>query len=67
MAGDLPLPPAGGPAAPGREPDAREDQRLGLLLATIWATRTGRTPPAAPLHELSPGELMHFWADDQLE
>ena len=48
-------------------PDAREDQLLALLLTTIWATRTGRALPPVPVSDLSPGELMDFWADDQLE
>lgn len=67
MAGDLPLTPARDAAAAACAPDACEDRRLALLLTTIWATRTGRTPPAVPLSELSPDELVHFWADDQLE
>ena len=48
-------------------PDAQDDQRLALLLTIIWAARTGRVPPRGPVSELSAGELMDFWADDQFE
>jgi hypothetical protein len=49
------------------EPGAYEDHLLAVLLTTIWATRTGRTLPPVPVSELSPEELVNFWADDQLE
>jgi hypothetical protein len=52
---------------PAAGPAAREDQLLALLLTTIWATRTGRELPPVPVSELSPAELMDFWADDQLD
>jgi hypothetical protein len=52
---------------PAAGPAAREDQLLALLLTTIWATRTGRELPPVPVSELSPEELMDFWADDQLD
>lgn len=52
---------------PAAGPAAREDQLLALLLTTIWATRTGRDLPPVPVSDLSPAELMEFWADDQLD
>jgi len=66
MATNSPIPP--GPATkPAAGPGAREDQLLAHLLTVIWATRTGRTLPPGPVSDLSPEELMDFWADDQLE
>ena len=44
---------------------ARDDQSLALLLASIWAARTGRALPEGPVSELGPEELMNFWADDE--
>jgi hypothetical protein len=52
-------------AAP--EPYAPEDQALALILITAWAVRTGRVLRPVPISELSPAELVEFWADDQLE
>jgi hypothetical protein len=37
-----------------------------LALITVWATRTGRTLRDVPASELSPDELVTFWADDQM-
>ena len=58
------------PAAPadGRYvavPD--DDQVLALMLIAIWTVRTGRALRTVPVRELSPEELVNFWADDQLE
>jgi hypothetical protein len=66
MAPDLPLTPVR-PAMAAAGPGACEDQLLAVLLTTIWAIRTGRTLPPVPVSELSPEELVNFWADDQLE
>src|SRR5882724_10616134 len=66
MAPDLPLTPVRAAMA-AADPGAYEDQLLAVLLTTIWATRTGRTLPPVPVSELSPEELVNFWADDQLE
>jgi hypothetical protein len=44
-----------------------EDRALSLLLTTAWAARTGRVLRPVPVTELSPEELVNFWADDQLE
>ena len=48
------------------EQDGSDDRILALALITVWATRTGRTLRNVPAGELSPDELMTFWADDQL-
>jgi hypothetical protein len=64
MAPDLPLTPRATMAA--AEPGAYEDRLLAVLLTTIWATRTGRTLRPVPVSELSPEELVDFWADDQI-
>ena len=61
---NLPLTPVR--ATTAAEPGACQDQMLALMLTTIWATRTGRTLPPVPVSELSPEELIGFWADDQL-
>lgn len=66
MVPDLPLTPRRAAGA-GADPNTQEDHLLGLLLTTIWATRTGRALPPVPVSELSPEELMDFWADDQFE
>jgi hypothetical protein len=44
-----------------------DDRALALLLITVWAARTGRVPRPVPVSELTPEELVNFWADDQLE
>ncbi len=44
-----------------------EEQVLALVLITAWAVRTGRVLRPVPMGELSPEELVDFWADDQLE
>jgi hypothetical protein len=36
-------------------------------LYTIWAVRTGRRLRDVPVSELTPEELVDFWADDELE
>ncbi|GAA2436690.1 hypothetical protein GCM10010191_59340 [Actinomadura vinacea] len=43
---------------------------LGLLALTLiatWSVRTGRHLRAVSVDDLSPDELIEFWADDQLE
>jgi hypothetical protein len=40
---------------------------VALSLFTVWAARTGRVLRAVPTSELTPEELIEFWADDQLE
>jgi hypothetical protein len=64
MTPDLPLTPRATMAA--AEPGAYEDRLHAVLLTTIWATRTGRTLRPVPVSELSPEELVDFWADDQI-
>lgn len=44
-----------------------DDAVLARSLFTTWAARTGRTLRDVPVNELTPGELIEFWADDQLE
>ena len=48
------------------EPFVSEDHALALILITAWAVRTGRVLRTARISELSPAELVEFWADDQL-
>jgi len=43
------------------------DVVLAHALFTVWAARTGRTLRAVPVTDLTAGELMDFWADDQLD
>lgn len=43
-----------------------DDALLARSLYTTWAVRTGRMPRAVPVTELTPEELIDFWADDQL-
>jgi hypothetical protein len=45
----------------------RDDRTLALLLVAAWAARTGRVLRPVPVSELTPEELVDFWADDQLE
>ena len=40
---------------------------VALSLFTIWSARTGRVLRDVPISELTPEELIEFWADDQLE
>ena len=44
-----------------------DDQVLALMLIAIWTARTRRALRTVPVRELSPEELVNFWADDQLE
>jgi hypothetical protein len=50
-----------------RQSGPPDDHILAMALITIWATRTGRMLRAVPISELSAGELVAFWADDQME
>jgi hypothetical protein len=63
------VPPADGTGV-GAEHDedamTRDDQTLAVLLVTVWAARTGRVLRPVPVSELTPQELVDFWADDQL-
>ncbi len=43
------------------------DAALALALFTVWAARTGRVLRAVPVTDLTPDELIDFWADDQLD
>lgn len=43
-----------------------EDIVLAHALFTVWAARTGRTLREVPVTDLTAGELVDFWADDQL-
>jgi hypothetical protein len=62
------LPADGTMAGAEHDEDAmsRDDRTLALLLVTVWAARTGRVLRPAPVSELTPQELVDFWADDQL-
>jgi hypothetical protein len=40
---------------------------MALSLFTVWAARTGRVLRNVPVSELTPEELIEFWADDRLE
>lgn len=42
------------------------DELLLVTLLTTWVLVTGRTPPAARPDQLSPEELIAFWADDRM-
>lgn len=44
-----------------------DDQALAVSLTTTWSMRTGRLLRPVPVNELTPAELVNFWADDQLE
>jgi hypothetical protein len=63
------VPPADGTGV-GAEHDedamTRDDQTLAVLLVAVWAARTGRVLRPVPVSELTPQELVDFWADDQL-
>jgi hypothetical protein len=53
-------------AAAGPAPDPAGDELLARLLITGWTLITGRVLRAdVPPHQLSEGELISFWADDQ--
>jgi len=62
-----PTGPAGADAERGEHAIAPDDRALALLLITAWATRTRRVLRPVPVSELTPEELVNFWADDQLE
>ncbi|MGW0805749.1 hypothetical protein [Nonomuraea sp. NPDC002799] len=40
------------------------DERLLVTLLTTWVLATGRPPPAVRPDDLTPEELIDFWADD---
>lgn len=61
---NLPLTPVRDPAASGQRP--HDDELLREVLTVIWAIRTGRRLPPVPVSDLSPEELVAFWADDEL-
>jgi hypothetical protein len=42
------------------------DERLLVTLLTTWVLATGRTPPAVRPDDLTPEELIDFWADDRI-
>ncbi len=46
-------------------PDARE-QLIGFLFVRSWAQHSGHPVPAKPAGELTPQELIDFWADDAM-
>jgi hypothetical protein len=51
---------------PGHCPErVHNDDQLLTLLVTAWVLTTGRTPPNRPMDQLTPDELIAFWADDQ--
>ncbi|MEU7990630.1 hypothetical protein AB0B56_37820 [Streptosporangium canum] len=41
-----------------------DDDQLLILLVTTWALATGRIPPNRPADQLTPEELITFWADE---
>jgi hypothetical protein len=53
-------------SAVSEKADELADRALTLILITSWAVRTGRVLRPVPVSELSPDELVEFWADDQL-
>ncbi|MFC4910103.1 hypothetical protein [Actinomadura gamaensis] len=53
------------PATPRRTASADEEQ-MALSLVTLWAMRTGRTPPPGPYPSLPAAELIDFWADPHM-
>lgn len=65
----MPLPEGPMPDISGKHgrPPSRDDHDLALSLITTWTMRTGRILRPAPVSELTPEELVNFWADDQLE
>lgn len=52
---------------PGHPPSPwiHDDDQLLVLLVTTWALATGRIPPDRPADQLTAGELIAFWADEQ--
>ncbi|MEV5571847.1 hypothetical protein AB0L06_17510 [Spirillospora sp. NPDC052269] len=66
-------PPETGDPAPSHSPDTAMEpvpadaDRMALSLVTLWAMRTGRTPPPAPYTALTGAELLAFWADPRME
>jgi hypothetical protein len=42
------------------------DEHLLVTLLTTWVLATGRTPPAVCPCDLTPDELIDFWADDRI-
>ena len=66
MSHHLPLTRAKGARATA-ESAAPEGQIIALVLITAWAVQTGRVLRPVPVSELSPAELVDFWADDQFE
>jgi hypothetical protein len=64
------VPPAGATGANAEHDEdtmTRDDRTLALLLIMAWAARTGRFLRPVPVNELTPEELVDFWADDQLD
>jgi hypothetical protein len=57
----------GARAAYGEPAWSAADTILAVSLFTVWAIRTGRGLPDAAVTELTPEELIEFWADDQLD
>jgi hypothetical protein len=45
---------------------SENDVALARSLFTTWIVRTGRMLRAVPVTELTPDELIEFWADDDL-
>lgn len=41
------------------------DERLLVTMLTTWVLATGRTPPAGRPGDLTPEELIDFWADQR--
>ncbi|MFC5181142.1 hypothetical protein [Actinomadura harenae] len=56
-----------GPGPEPGDPAPPDADRMALSLVTLWAMRTGRTPPPAPYTALTGIELLAFWADPALE
>lgn len=44
-----------------------DTDRMALSLVTLWAMRTGRTPPPAPYTALTAAELLGFWTDPDMD
>ncbi|MCP2339336.1 hypothetical protein [Actinomadura rupiterrae] len=53
------------PAPPCR-PASADEELIALSLVTLWAMRTGRTPPPVPYNALPAAELIDFWADPHM-
>jgi hypothetical protein len=52
--------------APRADASCPADEDLLLTLVTTWVLATGRTPPAGRPADLTPDELIAFWADDRI-